>query len=445
MSKQFRGDYRSWGGTLVADHLVERPAFVDDVPILLRSARTPILPHGCGRSYGDVALIPNGTLIDCTGLDHFISLDDANGILVCEAGVTLADILKHACHSTPKGTWFLPVSPGTRYVTVGGAIANDVHGKNHHTAGTFGCHVKWLDLARSDGEIVRCSMTNNKDLFTATIGGLGLTGVVVRAALQLRLVSGLTLETEDVQFQDLRTFFAIASESERDWEYTAAWVDCGANATGRGIFTRARHIAGDEKTEGMYQPWLSVPVSPPWSLINHSTVLLFNSLYYRRLGLSGFRSARAPSTSTLYPLDYIGDWNRVYGPKGFYQFQCVIPTADALSILTKLLSLIATSGEGSVLSVLKTFGDVSSPGLMSFPRTGVTLALDFPNRGKKTTDLLKKLELVVRSCNGALYPAKDAVMSPDTFQASFPHHEQFRKFMDPKFASAFALRVGLVS
>jgi FAD/FMN-containing dehydrogenase len=447
VSTPLRLDYGSWGGTFVADHFVERPALVEDVPNLLRTARTSVLAYGCGRSYGDVALNPQGTLIDCSGLDHFVSFDETNGVLVCEAGVQLASILEHVCRSTPGGAWFLPVSPGTRYITVGGAIANDVHGKNHHDAGTFGCHVIWLELARSDGAIVHCSLMQNKELFAATIGGLGLTGVIVRAALQLRRVAGLSLESEDIQFHNLSAFFELATTSELNWEYTAAWIDCGAgkSSTGRGIFTRARHVAHEWKPTASGGPWISVPTSPPWSLINHPTVSLFNALYYRRLGFSGKRRVKTPSTSVLYPLDAIGRWNRVYGPRGFFQFQCVVPTAAAATSMRDMLSLISTSGQGSVLSVLKTFGEVKSPGLMSFPRAGVTLALDFPNRGKRTIDLLARLEHIAIAAGGAVYPAKDALMTPDTFHASYPNLEQFRNFIDPKMSSAFALRVGLIT
>ncbi len=444
-SAALRSDYKSWGGTLAAQHVVERPATVRDVLRLLPSIPGPVLPFGCGRSYGDVALNPGGTLLDCNGLDRFVAFDSGSGVLVCEAGVQLASILQTICRLDAATAWFLPVSPGTRYVTLGGAIANDVHGKNHHGFGTIGRHILWFDLARSDGRLIRCSPQENESLFAATIGGLGLTGVIVRVALQLRRVPGLSIEREDVQFASLDEFFELASASEDGWEYTAAWLDCAAGAAsrGRGIFTRARHTAGNDGDDVARGPHLSFPLSPPISLINEASVKLFNAVYWRQLGTKT-RKATASLASILYPLDGIANWNRVYGPKGFFQFQCALPTDAARAALDEILREIAVSGQASMLSVLKTFGMLPSPGLLSFPRPGATLALDFPNRDHKTRALFARLEQIVSAARGALYPAKDGLMSPQTFRTSFPKADAFRPHIDPKFSSAFAQRVGLI-
>jgi len=291
-----RRDYRSWGGTIAGEHLVYQPRSVDEARAALTGAGPgSILPYGCGRSYGDVALNPGGRLIDCRGLDRFIDFDRATGVLTCEAGVRLADILAALCRPEPDGSgWFLPVSPGTRFATVGGAIANDVHGKNHHREGCFGRHVVAVDLARSDGSVTACSPASQPGLFAATIGGLGLTGLILRARLQLRRVAGTAVEAEDVRTDTLGDFFALAAESDRDWEYTAAWIDClsSGNALGRGIFSRARHKPGSAAAPPSVEPRLAVPLDLPASPFNALTLRAFNTAYFHQLGSSGARRVR---------------------------------------------------------------------------------------------------------------------------------------------------------
>ncbi len=280
--------YRSWGGTVAGEHLVCRPHTIDEAraALAVRGGRS-VLAYGCGRSYGDVGLNPGGMLIDCRGLDRFIDFDRQTGIVDCEAGVRLADILAALCRpDADGGGWFLPVSPGTRFVTVGGAIANDVHGKNHHRAGCFGRHVLGFELARSDGTVVSCSPQLRPDLFAATIGGLGLTGLILKVRLQLRRVAGTGVETEDIRFDHLADFFALAAESEAEWEYTAAWIDCLAagNALGRGIFTRARHQPGIGAPPPALDPGIAMPFAPPVSPLNPLTLRAFNAAYFHRLG-----------------------------------------------------------------------------------------------------------------------------------------------------------------
>ena len=441
-----RSDYRSWGGTVAGEHAVCRPRSAAEARLALAAGGSPAIGYGCGRSYGDVALNPGGRLIDCRGLDRFIDFDRAGGILACEAGVRLADILAAACVPDADGSaWFLPVSPGTRFVTVGGAIANDVHGKNHHREGCFGRHVLSLDLARSDGSVVTCSPRSRPDLFAATIGGLGLTGLILRARLQLRRVAGAAVESEDIRLQSLGDFFAVARESEAEWEYTAAWIDCAASGVtlGRGIFTRARHRPGVGAPPPLLDPAITIPIAPPVSPVNRLTLRAFNAAYFHRMGLRDGRRRVGSYESVLYPLDKIGAWNRLYGPAGFFQFQCVVPAEAAPDAVADLLSRIARSGEGSMLAVLKTFGDCPSPGLLSFPMLGATLALDFPDRGAPTRRLLGELETVVVAAGGRLYPAKDAVMTAETFRHGYPQLTEFRRHVDPAMSSAFARRVGL--
>lgn len=447
----WRADYGSWGRTAPARHLVLRPADAAAAAAALRAGaaeRRPALAYGCGRSYGDVPLNPDGLLLDCRGLDRFVAFDRATGVLTCEAGVRLADILAVACRpEADGGGWFLPVSPGTRFVTVGGAIANDVHGKNHHCLGTFGRHVLSFELARSDGAQLTCSPHENPALFAATVGGLGLTGLILRVTLQLRRVEGLAMEAEDIRFGSLNDFFALADESDRDWEYTAAWVDClaGGGGLGRGIYTRARHAPGVGASPPSLTARFAVPVAPPVPLVNIGSVRGFNAAYWRRLGRGGRRRRVGDYAPVLYPLDAIGAWNRLYGRDGFYQFQCVVPPEGAPAAVAEMLRAIAASGQGSMLAVLKRFGELASPGLLSFPMPGVTLALDFPNRGEDTRSLLARLERIVVEAHGRLYPAKDGLMAPETFKRGYPRLGDFLPLVDPGLGSAFARRMGILT
>lgn len=360
----------------------------------------------------------------------------------------LADILAVLCRPDPDGSaWFPPVSPGTRFVTVGGAIANDVHGKNHHREGCFGRHVVGFDLARSDGSLRSCSLQSEPELFAATIGGLGLTGLVLSARLQLRRVAGSAVEAEDIRFGGLADFFALADESEAEaaWEYTAAWIDCLASggALGRGIFSRARHQPGRAAPPPTLVPGLAIPLALPLSPLTPLALKALNAAYFHKLGRSGRRRRVGSYEPVLYPLDRIGAWNRLYGARGFFQFQCVVPTAIARDAIAELLARIAGSGQGSMLAVLKTFGDLASPGLLSFPMKGATLALDFPDRGVPTRRLLAELEAIVVAAGGRVYPAKDALMTAETFRRGYPRLGEFLRFADPAMSSGFARRVGL--
>ncbi len=400
-------------------------------------AGTDWLPRGLGRSYGDSCLAPAGGLqLHMTGLDRLIAFDPATGLLRCEAGLSLSDILAFA---VPMG-WFLPVTPGTRFVTVGGAIANDVHGKNHHVQGSFGDCVRRFALRRSDGRVLTCSPTENADWFAATVGGLGLTGVILWAEIALRRVASPVMDQETVRFGCLDDFFALAAESEADFEYTVSWVDCLARgkSLGRGLFMRANHgpAFGAERRRPARR--LSVPVSPPVSPLNRLTLSLFNWAYYRR---PVPRRAAVHYQPFFYPLDAIGGWNRLYGRDGFVQWQCVTPAEAGPEPVREMLDRIARSGQGSFLAVLKTFGSRKAPGLLSFPRPGTTLALDFPMKGRATLDLLTALDGVVRACGGAVYPAKDARMGAADFQAFYPQWRQLEGFRDPAIRSAFWQRV----
>jgi len=393
------------------------------------------LAYGMGRSYGDVCLNPGGTLWTTRNLDRFIRFDEESGVLECEAGVLLRDIQQLAI---PRG-WMLPVTPGTWFVTVGGAIANDVHGKNHHRLGSFGDHVLQLRLVRTDGSQLDCGPADAADWFAATIGGLGLTGVIATATLQLRPVCGPWLETETIPYAGLDEFFELADGSEEVWEYTVSWIDCLSGSGLRGIFLRGNH-ADDESTSRPAGKPSRLGFTPPLSLVNRLTLRPANGSYYHLHRLAAGRK-REDYRRFFYPLDRLADWNRMYGPRGFYQYQCVLPTEHRRDALSALLDETAQSKTGSFLAVLKTFGERRSPGMLSFPRPGATLALDFPNRGGETLALMARLDAIVGEAGGRLYPAKDGRMPQQLFESGYPRLREFLPFRDAGISSALSRRL----
>ncbi len=397
-----------------------------------------VLGVGLGRSYGDSGLNPDGAVIVTTALDRLISFDPATGIVHAQAGISLAALLDFLL---PLG-FFLPVTPGTRFVTLGGAIANDVHGKNHHGAGTFGCWVRAISLARSDGGEMILRSEDEDPLFAATIGGLGLTGLITSVCFEAIPVASHMVDVETIPFTNLDEFFAISVESETNWSYTVSWIDCFAhNGTGRGLFSRARHSAMGSHGTARRKPRFAIPIEVPKFLLATPTMRLFNSLYYN-LGKRKAGSCRSESfLPYFYPLDAIGRWNLLYGKNGFFQYQSVVPPESAVAATQDMLKLIASAEQGSFLAVLKTFGSKTSPGLLSFPREGTTLALDFPNRGAATLALLARLDDVVRAAGGRLYPAKDGRLPPDMFRHGYPHLDEFARHVDPRFSSAFWRRM----
>ena len=424
----------SWGRLSAYPHYIIGLTAPSKVKDLVRCNNHPGVPHGMGRSYGDVCLNPEGTLWITTGLDHFIAFDDSNGRLVCEAGVLLRDIQRLVI---PRG-WILPVTPGTQLVTVGGAIANDVHGKNHHVLGSFGDHVQSLILVRTDGEIIQCGPHEQPDWFSATVGGLGLTGVITQTEIQLRRVAGPWLDTETVPYINLDEFFRLADDSEADWEHTVSWIDC-ITGGGRGLFMRGNPTnVGDRPTPKGRK--LTMPIVPPVSLVNRVSLRPFNLVYYH---LKKWQAGRAIAhyEPFFYPLDNLLEWNRMYGPRGFFQYQSVVPREVGKDAVKAMLKEIARSGDGSFLAVLKTFGNRQPVGMLSFPQPGVTLALDFPNHGDRTHELFERLDAIVREAKGRIYPAKDARMSRDLFEAGYPRLAEFMKYRDPGISSGLSRRL----
>lgn len=427
-------DLTSWGRVLRAPQQVVRPYWRDELDEAIRTAAASpghALAVGLSRSYGDSGLNPEGAVVAMASLDRVHAFDVDTGVLRADAGLSLDALIRLAI---PHG-WFPAVVPGTRFVTLGGAIANDVHGKNHHRAGTFGRHVRRLALHRTDGSVQE--LTPEAPLFAATVGGLGLTGVIAWAEIQLAPIAGAWLDSEDVAFHSLDDFFRLAADSEASHEFTVAWIDCTAGA--RGIVSRANWNADRDRTPHR-PPRLAAPFDAPSAALNPLTLKAFNTAYFAaKSGRRGVRKSHYDSA--FFPLDAIDGWNRLYGPKGFYQYQCVVPPAAARDAVGELLRQIARSGQGSFLAVLKTFGDVPSPGLLSFPMPGSTLALDFRNRGAATLQLLERLDAVVREAGGRLYPAKDGRISAAMFAAGYPRLAEFASHVDPGLSSAFWRRV----
>jgi FAD/FMN-containing dehydrogenase len=425
--------YQSWGRYPRVKHQnVRRIFWPDELRAVVSNLQRPALVYGMGRSYGDVCLNADADLIDLTGCDRILEADWRRGIVRVQAGVVLAELLRVI---VPRG-WFVPVTPGTKFVTVGGAVANDVHGKNHHRGGTFGRYVRSFLLHRSDRQSLRCSASENPELYATTIGGLGLTGAMEWVELQLKPVPGPMIDVETIPFSGLQKFSALSDESDKDFEYTVAWVDCFSPDV-RGVFFRGNHSAAEARRHSERDAAMPF-VAPEW-LLSHATIKAFNAAYYRAQTLKS-RKSTTHYDPFFYPLDSVRDWNLIYGERGLLQYQCVVPS-DRLDIIEALLAAIARSRTGSFLAVLKKFGDLKSPGMLSFPRPGLTLALDFPFRGEKTLALMSELDEVVRHAGGAVYPAKDARMSGALFQHSFPRWREFSAYVDPKFSSSFWRRV----
>ena len=406
----------------------------------LPGSAAPLLAWGNGRSYGDVCLNGGGTLLLTRGMNRLIAFDRTTGVLECEAGVMLGDLLRWCL---PQG-WMLPVVPGTQLITVGGAIANDIHGKNHHVAGNFGNHVLAMELLRSTGERVWLGPEQEPDLFAATIGGLGLTGLITRARIQMVRISNEFMLTESIPFANLDEFWELNDRLGPRWPYTVSWIDVIARGRrlGRGVFLAGRH-APPQPAGTRLPVWRdhsrSIPVDMPSWMLNRYSVRMFNVVYYRAASRPSRRLQHYQPY--FFPLDGVRDWNRIYGRRGFYQYQCVLPPANAREGIRTLLKRIAASGQGSFLAVLKTFGEQPAAGILSFPRPGVTLALDFANQGNHTQRLFSDLDDVVAAAGGALYPGKDARMSVTMFRRGFPHWERFAGFVDPAFSSTFWRRM----
>ncbi|MDE2228427.1 MAG: FAD-binding oxidoreductase [Alphaproteobacteria bacterium] len=434
-----------WGRYPRAECRVVAPHERDEL-IATLAAQNSLIARGNGRAYGDSALNPDLTLA-LRHRDRFIAFDDASGVLEAEAGVLLADILESLM---PRG-WFPPVTPGTKFVTLGGMLAADVHGKNHHKTGAIGDHVESLDLGLGDGSVVRCARDDNPALFAATLGGMGLTGVILSARLKLQPIETAYVREETLRARDLDETMALF-EASRDWTYSVAWIDCLARgpALGRALLYRGEHARRDELSADKHGAPFAVParrarrvpVDFPGCALNRWSVAVFNRIYYRH-GRPG--TAIVDYDRFFYPLDAILEWNRIYGRRGFVQYQCVLPKDASRAGLTALLGRIARAGAGSFLSVLKLLGP--GRGMLSFPMKGYTLALDF-RADAASLALLSELDAIVAAHGGRIYLAKDARIAAADFRRGYGTLDEFatvRQAVDPghKFASLQSLRLGL--
>jgi len=403
---------------------------------LENGAGNTLLAFGNGKSYGDSCHNDDGALVPMRAHAAILSFDGATGLLTAEAGATLEEIIAHVA---PHG-YFLPVTPGTRFVTLGGAIANDVHGKNHHLRGTFGNHVTSLTLLRSDGTF-QCSPDQNAALFSATIGGMGLTGIIRSATIRLMQVGSLDIEERITPFSNLSDYFDQAEAADAANEYAVAWIDQLAKA-GRGVLITGNHADNGNLQTARVATRLTVPFELPISALNRPSLSAFNFAYHhakaRKTGVN-----LSSYGSFFYPLDAVGNWNRLYGPRGLMQHQSVIPFDAARTVIPRMLAASRAAGQASFLTVLKRFGTVASPGILSFPRPGYTLTMDFSHRGKITLDLLATLDRLTIEAGGRVNPYKDQRMSAATFAAGFPDWEKLERHRDTRFNSNFWRRAAL--
>lgn len=409
-----------------------------------------VVARGLGRSYGDAALNQGGAVLLDTRLNRFTAFDPATGTLECEAGVSFKDLVDVFL---PRG-FFPPVTPGTRHVTVGGAVAADVHGKNHHRDGSIANFVDGFDLLTANGQTLRCSRRENADAFWATLGGMGLTGVILSVRMRLRPVETSYVVVDNKKTADLDETIAAFEQGDGDYQYSVAWIDCLARgrALGRSVLMRANHAKVADLPVGLaerpFHPRAerrrNVPFHLPAFALSRFTVRMFNNRYY-----AGHADGRHVEhcENYFYPLDSVRNWNRVYGRRGFYQYQAVFPTAEGPRCLRELMERISTGGAAAFLAVLKTMGPESG-GLLSFPTPGLTLALDVPNAGDRTVSLLHELDRIVLKAGGRVYLAKDACLTRETFEAMYPSLPRFKQVkaeLDPqnRFSSSLGRRLGI--
>jgi decaprenylphospho-beta-D-ribofuranose 2-oxidase len=428
-----------WGRVAPSRATLAEPSSETDAAALLDPGRAAahrgIIARGLGRSYNNAAQCAGGLVISTARLNRILDLDTETGLVTCEAGVSLERLM---VAGLPQG-WFVPVSPGTRQVTVGGAIAADVHGKNHHAAGSFASHVKSFDLLRPDSQLR--TVTPAEDLFWATAGGMGLTGIIVRATVQLTKVPTALVRVDTVRTADVDETMAVLADHDRTHRYTVAWSDSlargrhlGRSVVTSGDFAQLTDLpARQQASPLLFNPEsrLGVPGDWPAGVINRYTVALANEAYYRKAPRR--RSGELQSIGTFFhPLDGIRNWNRVYGPGGMRQYQYVVPFGQEAAV-RRSFELVSAARAPSFVTVLKRFGP-GDPGLLSFPVAGWTLALDFPARTPGLAALLDRLDELVVAAGGRVYLAKDSRVSAATLERMYPRLEQFRQLraeLDP--------------
>ena len=427
-----------WGNFPVTSANVSMPTGEAELSQEVKSGHHSI-SRGLGRAYGDAALPAEngGAVLSGLGLNRFITFDEASGILVAESGVSLAEIIEVFL---PRG-WFLPTVPGTKFVTLGGAVAADIHGKNHHVDGSFGVHVAWLDLVIPSGAVFHCSPTNNTEIFRATIGGMGLTGHVLRVAIRLRRVPSAYCKVRYIKSKNLEHTLALLAENDAHYHHTVAWMDCLASGDGlgRGVLMLGNEAEPSDlpksKAAHPYQiprrPSLAVPFNFPSWFLGNTFVRIFNFLFY---GAARNSEKIVDYEKFFFPLDTIKHWNRIYGRRGFIQFQAFFPDATAEEGLRKSLEAISDAGLASFLAVLKRSGPANDFPL-SFLDKGYTLALDIPGDLNKLPQLMQKLDTILAEQSGRIYFAKDAMVNPDLIPNMYPGLAEFKRVktaVDPK-------------
>lgn len=409
-----------------------------------------LLAHGMGRSYGDAALNSDQDLLDCTSYRYIQRFNPHDGTLICEAGVTVKAIAAFIV----KYGWFLPVTPGTREVTVGGCIACDVHGKNHQVAGSFSNHLDWIELMTADGCITRCSRDENSDLFHATAGGLGLTGIILRAQIRLKSIPSAYLESNTTITHHLQQTMEAIAQNDSKYPYSVAWIDGTADKEmiGRGVVFSGRFAETDQLPKSKRKNPFSferkrevdISFSTPVSLVNRLTQNVFNRLYSLKEAVNA-RKKLEHYKDYFYPLDSIGHWNRLYGRKGLVQYQCVIPDESAEDVINSIFSACRDYSRPPSLAVLKRFGE-GNP-YLSFPRPGWTLALDFP-ASRSIRRVTRSIDQLLVDVGGRVYLGKDALLDAATFRLMYPEFEDWLKVkntVDPAwlFQSDLARRLKL--
>jgi FAD/FMN-containing dehydrogenase len=441
-----------WGNFPVEESVAYRPERIDQLASIVASAPEPsLIGRGHGRSYGDASLNAGGAVVLHEHLNRFLAFDAEQGIVHCEAAVSLSEIIDHFL---PRG-FFMPVTPGTKHISIGGAIAADVHGKNHHRDGTISAQLVDFGLLTARGEVLRCSREENSEVFWATIGGMGLTGLILDAHLRLRRVDTAYVHGLTELAPNLDTALERIVESDREHAYAVAWIDCLARgrAMGRSVLLRANPARLDElPPDARRAPlsisapsWMTVPFDLPGFLLNRHSMRAFNTAFWLAHSAG---EAIANYQRYFYPLDAVLHWNRVYGKRGCLQYQVVLPTANARAALIDMLERITAKGWGSFLAVLKSMGP-SNEGLLSFPREGLTLSLDFPYYGPELLELLQTLDEIALRHGGRIYLAKDACLQREHFQEMYPNLQSFREIkakLDPeqRFSSSLARRLGIV-
>ena len=429
----------SWGLYLHARTDVARPALQADLKRLLKAGRQRhILAYGRGLSYGDACLNRNQITVKFDDLSHVISFNVERGILICEAGITLTEINRM---TLPHG-WFIPVTPGTSYPTLGGCFAADVHGKNHHHAGSISNHVRWIELVTAVGKVIRCSGRTNADLFRTTAGGMGLTGLIYRLSLKLKRVNSVYIRAEHVRVRNLREMMETLHAGDSLWDYSVSWIDCAAGGLdlGRGEVAFGRHAEPDELPFNSHsKPFdipskagLELPCTPPLSLVSNLTTRLFNELYIRRGGSRRKRTLIVPYDKFFYPLDMVRAWNRLYGRSGFIQYQFVVPFDAGYGVVRKILETCLKTGHIPSLAVLKRLGPGN--GLLSFTIPGWTLAIDLPVK-PGLLPMLDEFDRSIIDHGGRVYLAKDARLSSEAFRAMYPEFPRWlsiKRKVDPE-------------